>query len=75
MQEFAIACLLIAAKLYENIGQPLNLSSYDIKKILFFEEQIVVKLEFRLHRITYIDVSEEIIRLWAAFQSASMTFE
>lgn len=75
MEEFAIACLLIAAKLHENIGQPLNLSSYDIKKILFFEEQIVVKLEFRLHRITYIDVSEEIIRLWAAFQSASMTFE
>lgn len=75
MQEFAISCLLIAAKLHENIGQPLNLSTYDIKKILFFEEQIVVKLEFRLHRITYIDVSEEMIRLWAAFQSASMTFE
>lgn len=66
---------MIAAKLHENIGQPLNLSTYDIKKILFFEEQIVVKLEFRLHRITYIDVSEEMIRLWAAFQSASMTFE
>ena len=67
LQLFGIVCLIIANKFEDNVKLPLIFDDKELKKALAMEQDILLKLDFKINPHTYNDYGEGLLQLWIRF--------